>query len=74
MNEKNVTVIVKYILNNGTQIQCDQIDTPRHQFPFGLINGEQKQRAIQNVINRANINSIVTLEIHENGLLKDDLV
>jgi hypothetical protein len=74
MNEKNVNVVVKYILNSGQQINSDQIDTLRHQFPLGLLNGEQKQRAIQNLISRAQNNSTVILEIHEDGILKNNLV
>jgi len=73
MNDKNVNVVVKYILDNGNQIESTKIDTQRHQFPLGLLNGEQKQRAIQDVVKRAKPNSTVVLEIHENGTLKDNL-
>lgn len=72
MNDKNVSVVIKYILNNGNQIESDKI-TRLHQFPLGLLAGEMKNRAIQNVIERAKPNSTVTLEIHENGTLKDNI-
>lgn len=73
MNDKNVNVVEKFILNNGSQIEKGKIDPLRHQFPLGLLDGELRLRAIKNVIERAMPNSTVVLEIHENGTLKDNL-
>jgi hypothetical protein len=74
MSENNVSVIVKYILSNGNQIESSKIDVKIHGFHLGHINGEEKQRAISHLINRAKPNTTVILEVHENGQLKDYLL